>query len=241
MRIPAFTHWLRAATFLTVAVGVAASLSGVGARVLADSNDRVSHDESIGHGPIPAWVSAVVARTESPGPEHSVRLVIAADQVFAQDFGSDWELDAMRMVMSAAPLMELASVTLNVVDTIAWTSSPPDAGLVGMLVEMVATADLPDDAIIIGLTTRTIIEYPNYDGWVTDRVPIAMIKVSPSSQERTDSLIAHELGHLLGAGHHEDGHLCTDGGCIMDAVGYSYGDRWCDHHSEEIGQFLDGV
>jgi predicted Zn-dependent protease len=47
-------------------------------------------------------------------------------------------------------------------------------------------------------------------------------------------LIAHEVGHLLGATHHGDDEECGDDECIMAYTGYIRTKDWCQHHLEAI-------
>ena len=54
----------------------------------------------------------------------------------------------------------------------------------------------------------------------------------------TAALVAHETGPILGATHHQDGHICENGACIMNKVGSVRSNVWCDEHADQIWESI---
>jgi hypothetical protein len=52
------------------------------------------------------------------------------------------------------------------------------------------------------------------------------------------SLLAHELGHILGLDEHGPDHQGDDEGCLMEGTGYRNGNRWCPEDERAVALLL---
>ena len=42
----------------------------------------------------------------------------------------------------------------------------------------------------------------------------------------------------MGATHHEDGHICENGACIMNKAAFARAESWCDEHADQIWESI---
>ena len=227
------TPALRAIAVLIVSV---ITLGGGGAVAIWNGPGHAHPSQD--RGAVQPWIFTVVSRSNgASGATYKIRIRLMADDAFVTTFGSDWKDDAQRVLARATPLLGQVSIGLDIVAIEEWHPTT-SASLADMLAELVFSSSRPSDAVVIALTARNPSEIPHYDGWTSARAPAAIIKVWNPMRDEVGALITHEIGHVLGAGHHEGGHVCTEGGCLMDPIGFSHGYRWCEHHAETLASIL---
>ena len=186
----------------------------------------------------PAWLEHVISHDTSAGSGFVLRVTVAADDGFIQRHGATWQRDAASTVMGAADRLAEIDIALQVRHIERWTSRPvPLPDLISVVVDQVG---VPDDSVLIALSTLDPRVEPNFDGWAAASVPAVVVRVDEPSNSTLDSLIAHELGHMLGLDDHgADG--CHDHGCLMEGLGYRDGDHWCLHHMAAVALMLSLV
>ena len=190
----------------------------------------------------PPWMKDVAARNV-PGAEmpYELRIIIAADEEYIESAGDEWQSAARATVLTASNLLSQIGVQVEIVGVRSWLSSDSGPGLAALLNDALEQVGPPSDAILVVLTNQEIHEQPDYDGWASSQVPATILKSMEPGRPTFASLVAHEVGHLLGAGHHDDDHECTDGGCVLDPRGYAHGYRWCDDHRDTISEILNTI
>ncbi|OFW63973.1 MAG: hypothetical protein A2135_00300 [Actinobacteria bacterium RBG_16_67_15] len=203
-----------------------------GDRVIAHPDDGTDHDTP--------WIGDVVSRS-APGAAGAfeMRVVVAADEEFVRSRGEGWEADARAVVMGAEDLMLQVDLVLFVTETTRWESPP--GPLPELVDDVVSQVGLPPEAILVALTSQSWAEAPFYDGWAAASRPVIVIKVTDPHRETLRSLVAHELGHMLGLDEHGSDHPGDDDGCLMVATGYRHGDRWCPEDKEAVARVLADI
>ena len=185
----------------------------------------------------PHWLSDIVSRSDQAGAEaFEMRVVVAADEEFVRARGPGWASEARAVVMGAADLMGQVDLALTVTRVTRWESPPgrlPD--LVG---DAVSQVGLPPDALLVALTSQGSNGSPTYDGWASASRPVIVIKVTDPYRPTLPSLVAHEIGHMLGLDEHGSDHRGDDDGCLMVGTGYRNGERWCPEDEEAVARAL---
>ena len=82
--------------------------------------------------------------------------------------------------------------------------------------------------LVIGLTGRQV---SRVDGLAHVGHIHLLARPHPGQPQFDSLVVAHEIGHLLGADHHECEH---DYDCVMAPKGFSFPPRWCEHHILEM-------
>jgi len=183
-----------------------------------------------------AAISNLVLRnSDDDGPTHLLNIVIAADEEFIAKAGPEWSEAATDIVRDASELMRQIGVGITITDVRRWASDDEESNISSLLDDSIVQTGSHSDAVLISLTGQRT---DKYDGWARQTPPVLLLRVAVPPIQTTASLVAHELGHILGAGHHGEDHDCPKDGCLMDAKGYAHADTWCDHHREDIAGIL---
>lgn len=163
---------------------------------------------------------------------------LAVDEDFARNVGAGWRAEAHRTLQEASSLLERVGIELAVASTQRWESDDAEDSVVDLL----DAADLQTETragnLLLVITDQHTVRY---DGWAQDSRDRVIVRFNHERTQRNAALIAHEVGHLLGAHHHEDDEECTEGGCIMDERGFAHATEWCDHHAETIQTSIDSM
>ena len=176
----------------------------------------------------------------SPPPSekpHLLLIDIVVDEEFVKDAGGLWKEEVYRQVAGANRLLGEVSVRLGVSSRQTWLSDdavPYASVLLDLSIEQVAHRRGDVLMVFSGQTAG------RYDGYSRGRASAILVSLNQRDPRLTRSLIAHEIGHLLGAEHHEDDEECHEDGCIMDKRGYVHATEWCDHHRTAIRANLTG-
>jgi hypothetical protein len=165
--------------------------------------------------------------------------MVVADEEFVDRVGIGWRDAARDVANSASDLLEEVGVGVDVVGVARWISYDGTSEITYLLDDVVEQMDHHGEYVLLALTGQ---KTDTYDGWARTGPPVLLLRITTMPPPRTTaSLFAHELGHILGASHHDDDHACTEDGCLMDEVGYAHADTWCDHHKEEIARTLSSI
>lgn len=161
-------------------------------------------------------------------PARNVRVVVAVDEAWRQTYGDDSETRATLLLADVNRIMEPAGIRLSVTEYRNWSSTEYAGSMSSMLSHLDASVPAQPGKLVIGLTGRQI---SRVDG-LAHVGHIHLVARLHQDRPQLDGLVvAHEIGHLLGADHHECEH---DYQCVMAPKGFSIPARWCDHHVLEV-------
>ena len=193
------------------------------------TDDRDATDEDA-HG-AESGVARLRFHRDDSSPIAYVNTDVAVDDDFVTLTGSDWRLAAPRLVEGANDLLAAVDLRLRVNQVRRWRSD----NAVDAISEHLSAAERQVQSTP-GHLFLAIIRRNNrrYDAWARRSESAAIVELYAGDPLLTHSLIAHEVGHLLGVKHHEDDEDCTGDGCLMDQKGYDHLKTWCEHHQDVI-------
>lgn len=169
-----------------------------------------------------------------PYPDY-LPVEVAIDEEFVIQVGDDWETEVYRMVEEGDSLLKEVGLELKVVSIQRWRSDNEEDSIEALLNSVELQIKRDPRHLLLAITCQ---DTAKYDGWAQPSKSQAIVKCSPKKAESKELLIAHEVGHLLGARHHEDEEECTEDGCIMGHVGPGYFTNWCQHHQQVIEEYI---
>ncbi len=161
-------------------------------------------------------------------PHLEVPVVVASDDSWRLAHAANVDSAALDLIGEANDILRPAGVSLTVVGHVAWASGDGQRTMSGMLDHLDASVPARPGQIVVGLTNRHV---SRVDG-IAHVGHVHMVARSHPAAPAYDSVVvAHEVGHLLGAGHHVCDHAYR---CVMAAKGLELPARWCGHHVVEM-------
>jgi hypothetical protein len=160
---------------------------------------------------------------------------VAVDEEFPELAGDSWESDLDDLLEAANALLSPVGVQLAAESVQQWHSDDAIPAISSQLISAERQPNRAPSNIFLAITGQ---KTAPHDGYVWESQTRAITRFYPERRERSASVIVHETGHLLGAEHHEDDDECTGHGCFMDRAGYAHATEWCNHHLQEIQEFI---
>jgi hypothetical protein len=194
------------------------------------SSELDDHPHTTGEVPLAEGQSLKFYQRDSKSVPY-VLADIAVDEDFVAVAGREWELEALRAVEGSNELLAAVGLRLKVSNVQRWKSDDIVQYISAHLDSAQRQANGAPGHVFLAITGQSNVKF---DGWAREPGHAAIVEFNAADPLITHSLIAHEVGHLLGAEHHEDDEHCTDEGCIMNQEGYIYLEKWCEHHQELI-------
>lgn len=190
------------------------------------------------HDELPHAASGEVSETtlvvyEGQYREASYRLMadVVVDEEFVTQVGERWRAEVLEIVAGANVVLEPVGIFVEVV-SIQQVASDDTLDSMSMLLKDVGKKlQRTQGRLLIVITCQDTVKY---DGWANASHNEMAVRFYHTERERNSSLVAHELGHVLGARHHEQEHECIEDGCIMDQQGYANATHWCQHHIDVL-------
>jgi hypothetical protein len=156
---------------------------------------------------------------------------VAVDEDFVNRLGDDWG-DELQMTLDGAnALLAPVGLTVQTASTQQWRSDDDLYYISSHISSAERQIRRIPGYLFLAITGQDTIKY---DGWSQESGSRLIVQFDHNFPRRIHSLIAHEIGHLLGARHHEDEEGCVGDGCIMDGKGYAHATTWCEHHLQLI-------
>lgn len=160
---------------------------------------------------------------------------VAVDEEFIERHGSDW-LDALDLALdSANSVLKEVGVRVEMVSLSTWESNDKQAHMSRILDGVLAVTRRGPGRLLLAITCQDSVRF---DGIARASNAAVVIRYNHDGWQRTGSLIAHEVAHLLGADHHREDEECESDGCVMEPAGYAHATEWCDEHREVIRAYL---
>ncbi len=239
MRLRVAPKW-KAAILRVLAVGAAAAL-------LLPQYSSVSPDhyhsyfhtqsvESLDTGPAHGVLTLHVDGFAGPLP------YVVADIVLDEEFISSSDLEpgeaVDKILRDANGLLAVAGVSVRAGTIGQWRSDDSERSIPILLRSAVEQGVATEGNMFLAITGQYT---GTYDGWSEGPGHRLIVRYYDESAFRTRALVAHEVGHLLGARHHEREEDCDEDGCVMAEQGFAYADTWCDDHLEVIGEGIEAL
>ncbi len=161
-------------------------------------------------------------------PRHEFWVITATDEAWQQAYGMRADAAARRLIAEVNRILEPTNISLVHTDYVTWTSEGGEPSMSGMLKHLDSSVPAQPGQFVIGLTGRRL---SRIDG-IAHVGHVHLVVRRHTGQPQFDAwVVAHEIGHLLSAEHHECDH---DYRCVMAPKGYPLPARWCAHHLLEI-------
>ena len=161
-------------------------------------------------------------------PKQDVRVVLATDEAWRQTYGAGAEARASQLLTDVNHILEPARISLSIAEYRSWSSDRDSSSMSQLLAHLDDTVPARPGQLVIGLTGHQI---SKVDGLAHVGHIHLVARLHPDRPERDAVVVAHEIGHLLGAHHHKCEH---DYQCVMAPEGFSLPARWCEHHILEM-------
>lgn len=163
---------------------------------------------------------------------------VVVDEEFIEYASDDWRYKVYEIIEEADRLTSEAGLGLELHSLGRWHSQD-DVRFISSHIQHIgkqvnSLPGLLTLAITGQATTRN-------DGYVRLQDGVIIVQYDARRPRGIYSLIAHEIGHIVGVNHHDAEEECTEDGCIMDAEGHEYSDTWCTHHKQEIERKLAAI
>lgn len=232
IRIPSKWRFL---TGLAAVVLVGSLLLAAVFGVFAEGTQTPYHDEPVklDDADKSAHTSAQLVFYRGPTDESPAYVLVdvVVDEEFVNHIGKDWENRVREIVRNANKLNGQVGLNLKVVSVQRWRSDDAEATLEALLNSAERQTHRNSGNLLLAITCQDTVKY---DGLSQTSERAVIVQYYHKHQERNAALIAHEVGHILGARHHEQEDECDGDGCIMDREGYDHASQWCHHHEEQI-------
>lgn len=155
-------------------------------------------------------------------------MVLATDETWQQTYSAGAEARARQLLVDANSILEPAGIRLSIADYRIWSSVNHAQSMSQLLGHLDDTVPARPGQLVIGLTGRQV---SRMDGLAHVGHIHLLARPHPGKPQLDGLVVAHEIGHLLGADHHE----CDHGyDCVMAPKGFSSPPRWCEHHILEM-------
>ena len=199
-------------------------------------HEPVEVEHSLGQSQLPGPL--VFYRGETPKQPYLVVADVAVDEEFVGRVGDEWRAEVNRMVEEANLLLSQIGLAISVASIQRWRSKDTWTRISDHLDSAEEQVGRAPGRLLIVITCQDTVKY---DGWAQKSSGRMIMQFSHGNQRRNSALIAHEVGHLLGAIHHENEEECTEDGCVMDSSGYAHASTWCKHHRQQIQKEMDAM
>lgn len=156
---------------------------------------------------------------------------VAVDEEFVAKVGERWQKHLYETLDEVNVLLTPVGLSVKAASAQRWKSDDTWYYVSSHIKSAEQQVQRTPGRVFLALTGQDTVRY---DGWARESGNQMIVQFYKENQGRTHSLIAHEIGHLLGASHHEDEERCTEYGCIMDRTGYAHATTWCEHHEQLI-------
>ncbi len=159
---------------------------------------------------------------------HEMPVVVAADESWRQAYGVRAEAASRDLIADVNSILQPTGIRLTVADYVTWRSQPNENSMSEMLAHLDDAVPSQPGEFVIGLTGEQI---SRVDGIAHIGHVHIVARRHPDQPQLDGIVVAHEIGHLLGADHHECDH---DYRCIMAPKGFAQPARWCAGHVLEM-------
>lgn len=157
-----------------------------------------------------------------------IRVVVVADQAWQEAYGGLAETRARQLITEADRILESSGIDLRMTDYGTWATRGAEHSMSEMLKGLESAVPAQPGELVLGLTGRQI---SRVDGIAHVRHVHLVARRHPDRPQYDALVLAHEIGHLLGAEHHDCDHAYR---CVMAPKGFGLPARWCGHHVLEI-------
>jgi hypothetical protein len=160
---------------------------------------------------------------------------VAVDEEFVATVGADWEHEVREIIEAANQLLGQLGIAVEVGSLLRWRSDDAVGDAPELLTEASGQALRHPGHALLAVTGQAA---KPLDGWSRRSRTSAIATYYRYDQAMTAALVAHAIGHILGATHHEDGYICENGACIMNRAGFARAETWCDEHADQIWESI---
>ncbi len=166
--------------------------------------------------------------TAAAASRWDIPVVVATDDAWQEAYGGEGERAADRVIDDVNDILQPTGVNLAIAGHVGWAGSGANESMAEMLEQLEDSSPAQPGRLVIGLTGRQL---SRVDGVARVGESHLVARLHQNRPRSDGPVVAHEVGHVLGAEHDECRHEFQ---CVMAPKGPLQPAHWCTHQLLQV-------